>query len=102
MWIKVDPDLKKDFPDLRALICSVNGVEAGKESNELFEFREQVIAKVQVTYELDSLRDIPSFRAYRDFFWRVKIDPTKIRPASEALVRRILAKKPIPSIRLAI
>jgi len=31
-------------------------------------------------------------------FWKVGIDPTKIRPAAEALVRRILAGKPLPTI----
>ncbi|MBS7288164.1 MAG: hypothetical protein KIH01_05340, partial [Candidatus Freyarchaeota archaeon] len=29
-------------------------------------------------------------RAYRDFYWRLSIDPTKQRPASEALIRRVL------------
>jgi DNA/RNA-binding domain of Phe-tRNA-synthetase-like protein len=38
------------------------------------------------------------FRAYRDFFWRAGIDPTKVRPAAEALIRRILANKQIPTI----
>ncbi len=98
MWIKVDPDLHKDFPNLQALLCSVNGIEVVKESKELLSFKEQVVAEVQKAYDLDSLRDTNIFRVYRDFFWRVGIDPTKIRPASEALVRRILAGKPIPSI----
>jgi len=31
-------------------------------------------------------------------FWKVGIDPTKIRPAAQALVRRILAGKPLPTI----
>ncbi|MDH5664470.1 MAG: phenylalanine--tRNA ligase beta subunit-related protein, partial [Candidatus Bathyarchaeota archaeon] len=38
------------------------------------------------------------FRAYRDFFWRVGIDPTKNRPAAEALIRRVLGGKVIPNI----
>ena len=29
-------------------------------------------------------------RAYRDFYWRIGVDPTKTRPSSEALVRRAL------------
>ena len=49
-------------------------------------------------YELDSLRDDPIVRAYRDFFWRVGIDPTKTRPSAEALVRRVLRGKPFPRI----
>ncbi len=40
----------------------------------------------------------PIIRAYRDFYWRIGIDPTKQRPSSEALLRRILQNKNIPSI----
>lgn len=40
----------------------------------------------------------PVIRAYRDFYWRIGIDPTKQRPSSEALLRRVLQNKNIPSI----
>jgi len=54
--------------------------------------------QVRDDYSLDSVKDHPTFRAYRDFFWSIKIDPTKIRPAAEALIRRILAGKTLPCI----
>jgi DNA/RNA-binding domain of Phe-tRNA-synthetase-like protein len=41
-------------------------------------------------------------RKYRDFFWKIDIDPTKIRPASEALIRRILQGKQIPQINTGV
>jgi DNA/RNA-binding domain of Phe-tRNA-synthetase-like protein len=61
-----------------------------------------VTRKLQSRYSLDQIRDDPLFRAYRDFFWSVGIDPTKTRPASEALVRRILAGRPLPAINTAV
>ena len=36
--------------------------------------------------------------AYRRFLWSLKIDPTKVRPSSEALLRRIINGREIPSI----
>ena len=54
--------------------------------------------KVKEKYNLNSVRNLPIFRAYRDFFWRVGIDPTKNRPAAEALIRRVLGGRTIPSI----
>ncbi|RKX43257.1 MAG: hypothetical protein DRP27_08345 [Thermotogae bacterium] len=48
--------------------------------------------------DLDRLKDHPKIRAYRDFYWRMGIDPTKQRPASEALVRRLLKKRSLPRI----
>jgi DNA/RNA-binding domain of Phe-tRNA-synthetase-like protein len=44
-------------------------------------------------YSLEALRSDPIVRAYRDFYWRIGIDPTKTRPSSEALVRRALRGK---------
>jgi len=51
---------------------------------------EKLIKYLTARYTLESLKSDPVFRAYRDFYWRIGIDPTKIRPSSEALVRRAL------------
>ena len=50
----------------------------------------------------NTVKDDPVFRAYRDFFWSVGVDPTKTRPASEALVRRILSGGKLPRINTAV
>ena len=52
-------------------------------------------------HSLGSLRNDPIVRAYRDFYWRIGIDPTKTRPASEALVRRVL-KGSFPRINIVV
>ena len=46
----------------------------------------------------DALRNDPVARAYRDFYWRIGIDPTKTRPSGEALARRVLLGKGLPQI----
>jgi DNA/RNA-binding domain of Phe-tRNA-synthetase-like protein len=51
---------------------------------------ERLLEELRSRYSLESLRSDPLVRAYRDFYWRIGIDPTKTRPASEALVRRAL------------
>ncbi len=51
---------------------------------------EELIKYVGSRYTLESVKEDPVFRAYRDFFWRIGVDPTKTRPSSEALVRRCL------------
>jgi DNA/RNA-binding domain of Phe-tRNA-synthetase-like protein len=58
-----------------------------------YPFEEEVkklIEYLKSRYTLETLKNDPIVRAYRDFFWRIGIDPTKIRPSSEALVRRAL------------
>jgi len=46
---------------------------------------------------LDDVKDDPTARALRSFYWKIGIDPTKTRPSSEALLRRLL-KKELPMI----
>jgi len=98
MSLKIDSELKTAFPDLTVLTLHINGVQIQKRGAELEKFKVTVTEQVRNEYDLDTVKDHPTFRAYRDFFWSIKIDPTKIRPAAEALIRRILAGKTLPCI----
>jgi len=98
MVLKISADLGERFPGLRVLVVHVNGVGVEREKVELQQFKEKVIEEIKRTYDLATIKDVPIFRAYRDFFWRIGIDPTKNRPAAEALIRRVLAEKPLPTI----
>jgi len=53
----------------------------------------RLLSELRSRYTIDSLKDDRLVRAYRDFYWRIGIDPTKTRPSSEALVRRALRGK---------
>jgi DNA/RNA-binding domain of Phe-tRNA-synthetase-like protein len=97
----IAPDLRNRFPDLMVLAFSVKDVKVTKRKDELEEFKKLVFDEVRKRYSLETVKDVPVFRAFRDFFWKIGIDPTKNRPAAEALVRRILAGKPVPSINTA-
>lgn len=98
MTIEFSSDLKGRFPDLRIFTLEVKDVEIAKRSDELEKFKETIFAEVREKYDLESLKYVSAFRMYRDFFWKIGIDPTKNRPASEALIRRILAGKHVPNI----
>jgi len=98
MSLKIDSKLKTRFPDLNVLTFHIEGVHVRKRDGELEKFKVEAMRQVRDDYSLDSVKDHPTFRAYRDFFWSIKIDPTKIRPAAEALIRRILAGKTLPCI----
>jgi len=64
-------------------------------SEELSRLRE---AAVSGGLSLESLKDHPVAKAYRSFYWRIGIDPTKTRPAGEALARRLLSGRGLASI----
>ena len=97
--MEIAGELASVFPGLRVLELSMTAL-AGKSSDPALEaFKQEVQRRVRErTASLDHVRDQPVFRAYRDFFWRVGIDPTKTRPAGEALTRRILGGRDLPRV----
>lgn len=96
--ISLSDELRERFPDLAAMDWFLRDVKVARESPELEEFKGEIRSRTREKYDLARLKDDAVFRCYRDFFWRIDIDPTKIRPASEALIRRILQSKRLPRI----
>jgi len=96
--VEVDPSLLAKHAGLMALVSSIQNLAIAETSSDLERVRQDVIADIRARYTIEHLKDVPIIHAYRDFFWRAGIDPTKIRPAAEALIRRILAGKAIPKI----
>lgn len=60
--------------------------------------RDEVIARLRTRYESRSASDIPGVAENRTMFHRLGIDPTKTRPSSEALLRRVLKGQSLPQI----
>lgn len=62
---------------------------------------DEIINAIETKYKgknVDSLKDDLVVRAYRDFYWKIGIDPTKIRPSGEALRRRVMRGNKFPRI----
>jgi DNA/RNA-binding domain of Phe-tRNA-synthetase-like protein len=98
MKIIIGEDIKTKFPGLLVDQFILHDVDVKREREDLEEFKKKVIGEVKEDYTVEALKDAPLIRMYRDFFWRAGIDPTKIRPASEALIRRVLKDRPLPKI----
>jgi DNA/RNA-binding domain of Phe-tRNA-synthetase-like protein len=98
MLLEVEAELLERFPGLSAVVGRIRGLDIVRKLPELEEFKSVVLQRARERWTLDQLREEKTFRAYRDFFWRMGVDPTKIRPASEALLRRVLRGRPLPVI----
>lgn len=94
----IDEGVKAAFPDLTVLVVQINNVNVQSSGLKLEEFKKLVMEETRQFYDAETLKDRPVLRAYRDFFWRVNVDPTKIRPAAEALIRRVVVGNPLPRI----
>ena len=95
-------ELLDTFPGIAVAEGVVRAVDNTGSHPGLERLKQSVIREVQSRYTLEEVRNDPVFRVYRDFFWKVGVDPTKTRPASEALVRRILAGRSLPAISTAV
>ena len=77
MSLKIDSELKTCFPDLNVLTFRIKGVQIQKRGVELEKFKVEVMRQVRNDYNLDAVKDQPTFRAYRDFFLEHKNRPNK-------------------------
>lgn len=81
------------------VVTGINNKDRPKEVDELIRSVEE---EVRRKYKLEELKENPIIRIYRDFYWRMGIDPTKQRPAQEALLRRVLRGEDLPRINPAV
>lgn len=90
-------DVSERFDGLSLASATIEDIGDAR-LDELARIRNEVYSWVRENLSLDDLKNHPIVRAYRDFSWRLGIDPTKKRPSGEALARRVLQGKDIPSI----
>lgn len=86
------------FPELAICVGIINKVKIEKENEQLKKLKQVVYTEVRKKYKIETLKDDTIVRAYRDFYWKLGIDPTKIRPSGEALLRRFLHGDELPNI----
>jgi len=60
--------------------------------------RETTVERARERMELQSLASQPTVAALRKLFRAAGCDPTRYRPSSEALIRRVLKGAPLPAI----
>ncbi len=97
-----------EFPDDERLKGSRIGVLVIKNariSPTEFAFEKEekkVFATIAEQRSLEALKEEPVLRSFRDLYWRFNMDPTKLRVASEALLRRIIRERNLWRINNAI
>jgi len=93
-----EPKVKESFGELSISIGVINNVKNAKENEEIKRLRLRVYEEVKTQHNIEALKDNAIVRAYRDFYWKLGIDPTKTRPSGEALLRRVLHGDELPRI----
>ena len=95
-----DPSSVTVAPDLRGklkLAClAFDGLSVGESGPALRDEGEKLAQDLRRQWGPDTIpAEIPALRPVRDLYKGLGIDPTKTRPSSEALLRRVLQGKPL-------
>lgn len=99
------PNLKVE-ESLRGVLAlgllEAEGLRAAALSPEFEAERERLTARLVGHYAGKQPADIPGVSETRALFHQLDIDPTKTRPSSEALLRRVLQGKGLPQVNPAV
>ena len=68
------------------------------EGEDLAQLRSECAARARESYQLESLATYPMVAGLRRLFRAAGCDPTRYRPSSEALLRRVLKGAELPAI----
>jgi DNA/RNA-binding domain of Phe-tRNA-synthetase-like protein len=93
-----DSEVSEKLPRFSIGVGVINNVRVEIENEQIKRLKKAVYEEVRAKYHLETLKDNPTVRAYRNFYWRLGIDPTKTRPSGEALLRRVLHGNELPRI----
>lgn len=102
MNIKIDESIKKAIPNCRLGYIVINEVSVRGTPTALVQEFSQLQASVAKMYNIDVLQSVPRVIAVRSMYKKLDFDPTRYRPASEALVRRVLKNKGLYFVNSAV
>jgi len=74
-------------------LAKIEGVNIQKSSFELLELIKTKTEEVRNHWKLEDFIEQTPFKEYRKLWWAHDMDPTKLRPSAEALIRRLLLGK---------
>lgn len=98
--LTVSPGASKRFKGLSVAVASVQEVGWSEASSGVVD---TLVSSAEESArarwpDLESLARDAHIRAYRAFYWQIGVDPTKTRPANEALLRRVVDGEGLPRI----
>jgi DNA/RNA-binding domain of Phe-tRNA-synthetase-like protein len=91
-------EIRERLLQLAICVGLIDEVTIQKENEQLRQLKTTLYEEVRRKYAVGTLKDDLTVKAYRSLYWKLDIDPTKTRPAGEALLRRVLHGEQLPNI----
>ncbi|MPM79992.1 hypothetical protein SDC9_127035 [bioreactor metagenome] len=102
MRLIIDKSIKRVVPNCRLGYVIVNAVNVRGTPPALAREFSQLQAEAAKMYNIDILQTVPRIIAVRSMYKKLDFDPSRYRPASEALVRRVLNNKGLYFVNSAV
>lgn len=100
--ITIHENIRKIMPNCRLGYAFIDEASVKGSSPKLSQEFYQLQHEVAAAYKIEWLPNIPRIAAVRSMLKKMSFDPTRYRPASEALVRRVLNSKGLYYINSAV
>jgi len=102
MKIMIHESISHVVPNCRLGYLTINDVVVRGTPTALSQEFDKLQIEVGQAYNMDILPKLPRILAVRNMYKKLHFDPARYRPASEALVRRVLQKKNLYYVNSAV
>ncbi len=102
MKLTIHENISQILPNCRLGYALIDEVAVKGSPPQLSQEFYQLQQEVAAAYKIELLPNIPRIAAVRAMYKKMAFDPTRYRPASEALVRRVLNSKGLYYINSAV
>lgn len=102
MYLELDHHLKARIPGVTFGIATITGVSVRESDEQLWQQVEELGQRLKGEYQLEKLSEQPRIAAVRSLQRAFGFDPTRYRPSSEALLRRMLKGQGLHQINTAV
>lgn len=100
--LTIQGDVFNRFPDLRIGLALLRGVQVAEAHPELEAMKTRTAVEVVAKYQSVNLGSLERVKAYREMHKAFGADPGSRNPSAEALLRRVLRNKALPTINTVV
>ena len=100
--VEIDEGILATCPDCRLGYLVISGANIAGSSPALSQEFIKLQDEVAKLYNIEGLSKLPQIMAVRNMYKKLDFDPSRYRPASEALVRRVLQHKGVYYVNSAV
>lgn len=88
----LSPEVDVKFPGISAALAKLDGLTVSQTKQ----------LTIHPTFTLEELAGMNEVKAYRTFMWKVGVDPEKLTPAPETILRKAIEEGAVPGVNTLI